>query len=115
MKPFLGNKKKKGQVFLMSALILASSVALGLALVSIYLKNMKMVYEVSESVRAFYAADSCAEWRLDEYLNLRGDSKPVLTNDTQCEYDKDNELLGQIETIGITKVVRRGINIYFGE
>lgn len=45
----------------MSSLILAGSVALGLALVSVYLKNLRMSYEISESVRAFYAADSCAE------------------------------------------------------
>jgi len=54
-------KKRKAQVFLMSALILASVAALGLSLVSVYLKNLRMVYQISESTRAFYLADGCAE------------------------------------------------------
>jgi hypothetical protein len=57
-------KKRKAQVFLMSALILASTAALGLSLVSVYLKNLRMVYQISESTRALYLADACAEWRL---------------------------------------------------
>lgn len=54
-------QKRKAQVFLMSSLILASVAALGLALVSVYLKNLRMVYQLSESTKAFYLADGCAE------------------------------------------------------
>lgn len=54
-------KKRKAQVFLMSSLILASVAALGLSLVSVYLKNLRTVYQISESTKAFYLADACAE------------------------------------------------------
>jgi hypothetical protein len=54
-------QKRKAQVFLMSSLILSSVAALGLALVSVYLKNLRMVYQLSESTKAFYMADGCAE------------------------------------------------------
>ena len=103
----------------MSSLILAGSVALGLALVGVYLRNLRMSYEISESVRAFYAADTCAEWRLFEFLNRSGlDSedrkkRPVLENQTECEHDPDYEEFNQIKTIGTSNVVSRGINIYF--
>lgn len=103
----------------MSSLILAGSVALGLALVGVYLKNLRMAYEISESVRAFYAADSCAEWRLFEFLNRTsaGDLKdsPSLLNGTTCEHDPDYEKFNQIKTIGTSNVVSRGINIYFSD
>ncbi len=105
----------------MSSLILAGSVALGLALVGVYLKNLRMSYEISESVRAFYAADSCAEWRLFEFLSRTSaeaediKERPILTNDTECEHDPDYEKpeINQIKTIGTSNVVSRGINIYF--
>lgn len=115
------NKKRKAQVFLMSSLILAGSVALGLALVSVYLKNLRMSYEISESVRAFYAADSCAEWRLYEFLIGEGfdkiDSKwnPQLSNKTECTYDPEYEEFNQIKSMGTSNIVSRGINIYFPE
>jgi len=103
----------------MSALILASVAALGLSLVSVYLKNLKMVYQISESTRAFYLADACAEWRLYQWKNSnKTEGKPkflngAYNNPVDCEYDPDYETLGQIKTIGITPMVRRGINIYF--
>lgn len=112
--------KRKAQVFLMSALILASVAALGLSLVSVYLKNLKMVYQISESARAFYLADACAEWRLYQWKggNTNDENKPKFLNGSSdnpvdCDYDPDYETLGQIKTIGITPMVRRGINIYF--
>ena len=101
----------------MSSLILAGTAALGLSLVGVYLKNLRMVYEISESTRAFYAADACAEWRLNEILNSTGEDKPIFSdtqkNKIDCEYDPDYEKDDQIKTIGITNTVRRGINIYF--
>ena len=101
----------------MSSLILAGTAALGLSLVSVYLKNLRMVYEISESTRAFYAADACAEWRLNEVLNSTGEDKPIFSdtqkNKIDCDYDPDYEKDDQIKTIGITNTVRRGINIYF--
>ena len=106
----------------MSALILASTAALGLSLVSVYLKNLRMVYQITESTKAFYLADACAEWRLYEWKDGgTGDTVgPVFSNGSptspvKCEYDPDYEALGQIKTIGITQLVRRGINIYFTE
>lgn len=106
--------KKKAQVFLMSALLLASTAALGLSLVSVYLKNLKMVYQISESTKAFYLADACAEWRLYERVNNNPEGKKPSFYDKNlsCEYDPDYEVLGQIKTIGITQFVQRGINIY---
>ncbi len=101
----------------MSSLILAGTAALGLSLVSVYLKNLRMVYEISESTRAFYAADACAEWRLNEILNTPNESKPEFSNTHRnlidCDYDPDYEAENQIKAIGITNTVRRGINIYF--
>lgn len=111
------NRKRKAQVFLMSSLILAGTAALGLSLVSVYLKNLKMVYEISESTRAFYAADACAEWRLNEVMNTPNEDKPVFSNTHKslinCDYDPNYEADNQIKAIGITNTVRRGINIYF--
>lgn len=115
-------QKRKAQVFLMSSLILASVAALGLALVSVYLKNLRMVYQLSESTKAFYLADGCAEWRLYNKWQSREDDseKPVFTIDNRknlfyCEYDPNYELPenNQIKTVGFTPSVQRGINIYF--
>ncbi len=115
-------KKRKAQVFLMSSLILASVAALGLSLVSVYLKNLRTVYQISESTKAFYLADACAEWRLyNKWQNSEDDSeKPVFTIDNgkkmfYCEYDQNYELPenNQIKTVGFTPSVQRGINIYF--
>ncbi len=115
-------KTRKAQVFLMSALILASTAALGLSLVSVYLRNLKMVYQISESTKAFYLADACAEWRLYEWkADTEGDENAPLfsngspTSPVSCEYDFEYEKLDQIKTIGITRLVRRGINIYFAD
>jgi hypothetical protein len=53
--------KKKGQIYLMSSLLLAGAAALGLALISVYLRDLRLAYEFGESTKAIFAADAAVE------------------------------------------------------
>lgn len=107
-------RKPKGQIFLMSLLILSAVLILGLILLSIFTKDLRQAIETPESIKAFYAADSCMEWQLYNSFNDPDIlEKPTMTNNTNCEYKNTFALNGQIQTIGISKKVRRGLEIKF--
>lgn len=111
---FWDNKKFKGQIFLMSLLILSAVLILALILLSIFTKDLRQAVETPESVKAFYAADSCMEWQLYNSFNDSDiPNKPQMTNNTSCEYHNTFESNGQIKTIGISRKVRRGLEIKF--
>jgi len=120
-------KKPKGQIFLMSILILSVVLTAGLVLMAIFVRDLKQSTETSASVKAFYAADSAMEWQLynsfndpDLYssnlngsdLDLPSDQR-MMTNETHYEWKNEYATKGIIQTIGIAGNTRRGIEINF--
>lgn len=97
----------------MSLLILSAVLILGLILLSIFTKDLRQAIETPESIKAFYAADSCMEWQLFNSFNESNATKPQMSNNTDCEYHNTFNLNGQIQTIGISKKIRRGLEIKF--
>jgi len=122
-------KKPKGQIFLMSMLILSVVLTAGMVLMAIFIKDLKQSTETSASVKAFYAADSAMEWQLynsfnpdlyssEHYSSNLSDSglsvsKQIMTNETHFEWNNDYETKDMIQTIGIAGNTRRGIEINF--
>jgi hypothetical protein len=123
-------KKPKGQIFLMSILILSVVLTAGMVLIAIFIRDLKQSTETSASVKAFYAADSAMEWQLyntfndpdlyssELYSSHLSDSgfslsQQIMTNETHFEWKNDYEITGMIQTIGITGNTRRGIEINF--
>jgi len=105
-------KYKKGQIYLMSALLLAGASALGLALISVYLRDLRLSYEVGESTRAIFAADSAIEYQLYTVLNNSDTIKiPVMSNNTGYTSSIENDIL---RGVGESRGIRRGIEIYLG-
>ena len=114
MKSFF-QKRNKGQIFLMSLLLLSAVLILALILLSTFTKDLRQAIETPQSVKAFYAADACMEWQLYNTFNDPDiEYKPAMKDDTTyCEYQNTFQTNGRIETIGISKKVRRGIEIRF--
>jgi hypothetical protein len=105
--------KPKGQIFLMSLLILSAVLILGLTLIIIFTRDLRQAIETPESIKAFYAADSAMEWQLYNTFNDPDVSSPQMRNRTSYEFKNEYEANGSIKTIGISKNVRRGIEVYF--
>ena len=110
------NKKDKkhriGQIYLMSALLLAGASALGLALLSVYLRDLRLSYEVGESTRAIFAADSAIEYQLYMVLNNSDIIEiPIMSNNTRYTSSIENDVL---RGVGESRGIRRGIEIYLG-
>jgi len=105
--------KLKGQIFLMSILVLSVVLIAGLLLMTIFTKDLRRALETSHSVEAFYAADSAMEWQL--YNTLRGSiiSGPSMTNNTSFDCQNNYSTLGNIQCIGIASNIRRGIEVNF--
>ena len=111
---FLLNKRNKGQIFLMSLLLLSAVLILALILLSTFTRDLRQAIETPESIKAFYAADACMEWQLYNTFNSPDiDEKPTMKNDTYCEYQNTFETNGMIKTVGISKKIKRGIEIRF--
>jgi uncharacterized alpha/beta hydrolase family protein len=120
-------KKPKGQIFLMSILILSVVLTAGIVLMAIFIRDLKQATETSASVEAFYAADSAMEWQLyntfndpDLYSsNLNGSDldlspdKRMMTNETHYEWKNEYSTKNKIQTIGIAGNTRRGIEANF--
>jgi len=110
--------RPSGQIFLMSILILGAVMVSALLLMSIFIKDFHQSIETSESVKAFYAADSAMEWQIYCSLNdLDGleceDSKPVMNNLTKHDYQNNFSTNGNIKTTGVSKRVSRGLEVNF--
>jgi len=111
---FLLKKRNKGQIFLMSLLLLSAVLILALILLSTFTRDLRQAIETPESIKAFYAADACMEWQLYNTFNSTHiKEKPTMKNDTSCEYQNTFEKDGRIQTVGISKKIRRGIEIRF--
>ncbi len=62
-------EKLKGQVFLMSILLLTIVSVAGIIVLTVFNRHLKMSYEIGESIRALFVADSCIEWQVYNSLN----------------------------------------------
>jgi len=62
------SNQPKGQVLLMTVLVFAAVSVLGLILVEMYIKDLRLAYGVNQSTQAIYAADSCQELCLFKIL-----------------------------------------------
>ena len=105
-----------GQIFLMSILILSAVLISALFLMVIFIKDFRQSIETSESVRAFYAADSAMEWQIYCSLNDPSAPAPVMMNETSYSYKNNFSLIsltGNIKTIGVSRKVGRGLEINF--
>ncbi len=109
--------RPSGQIFLMSILILGAVMASALLLMSIFIKDFRQSIETSESVKAFYAADSAMEWQIYNTLNDPDASAPVMNNltGTSTDYSSQNNFstTGEIKTTGVSKRVSRGLEVNF--
>ena len=105
-------KTSSGQIFLLSLLLLSSILILAIILAAIFTKSLHQATETPESVKAFYAADACMEWLL--FNNMSGSSKPKpeMLNNTSCEWKNELNTFGKMTTIGISGLVRRGIETW---
>jgi len=110
-------KKPKGQIFLMSILILSVVLTAGMVLMAIFIRDLKQSTETSASVKAFYAADSAMEWQLYNTFNDPDITEPQMANDSQIVSYQNNfnsvTGTGNIKTIGLSGKAKRGIEINF--
>jgi len=108
-----------GQIFLMSILILSAVMTSALFLMSIFIKDFRQSIETSESVKAFYAADSAMEWQIFNTFNDPDANRPIMQNlnqDLTDFYYENNYLTTHnIKTTGVSKKVRRGLEVRFSE
>ena len=109
--------RPSGQIFLMSILVLSAVMASALFLMSIFIKDFRQSIETSESVKAFYAADSAMEWQIYNALNDPDASAPVMNNltgtSTDYSYQDNFDESRNIKTTGVSKKVRRGLEVNF--
>lgn len=103
------NKNQKGQVLLISVLILFSTFALGVTIGGLVLFELKSSISTGESVKALYAAESGAECAI--YKANKGIScSPSMTNGT--EY-KTSTGLNYIRSTGTSGKINRALEITF--
>ncbi len=83
--------KPKGQVFLLSIMLLAAVSVMGITLITVFTQDLKLASQSSESVKALYAADSEMERLL--YWGLvkekQGD-QPSLSMDNGTSFRGDS-------------------------
>ncbi len=120
-------KKSKGQVFLLSILLLSAVLVMGMTLIIISTRDLKLAYQSSESTKALYAADSEMERLLYWTLVLEKDEElePVFdmdngtskrSDDTHFSFYSEDSYLS---TLGYNKAtpeesnVARGMKINF--
>ena len=105
--------KSSGQIFLMSILVLAAVMTSALFLMSIFIKDFRQSIETSESVKAFYAADSAMEWEIYNSLNDSDVDGPVMNNGTSYASENNFSDSNNIKTVGTSKKVNRGLEVNF--
>lgn len=109
------SRKSKGQVFLLSILILSAVMTASLLLILVFTKDLRHSVETSESVKAFYAADAAMEWQIYNSVNSKNkidESKWQMKDITES----DNNYPKYIRTVGYSKdrKVSRGLEVFFG-
>lgn len=121
------SKKPKGQVFLLSIMLLAAVSVMGVILITVFTQDLKLAYESSESTKALYAADSDMERLLYWELVEEGDPNKkhlfTMNNGTSFTGDASNfnsfSNPGFLATVGYNKststksTVARGMKINF--
>lgn len=96
----------------MSALLLAGAAALGLALVGVYLRDLRLSYEFGESIRAIFAADTAVEYQLYKTVYTeRSIIAPEMSNNTKYKASFEDD---KIRGVGESRSITRGIEIYLG-
>lgn len=105
--------RPSGQIFLMSILVLSAVMASALFLMSIFIKDFRQSVETSESVKAFYAADSAMEWQIYNSLNDPDAIKPVMNNETSYTWENNFSESKNIKTTGASRKVNRGLEVNF--
>lgn len=77
----LKNKKRKGQVMLLSIILIGGSLLTSGAvagLLTIY--QLKQSNNVVDSTKAFFAADAMLEWKTYDYVKTTNTPQPNFTN-----------------------------------
>ncbi len=107
---FQKNKKsQKGQVLLITVLILMSTFTLAIAMGGMVLFELRSMINTNESVKALYAAESGIEWQLFT-ANKGNTDLPVMTNGTSYENDSGP---GYIRSSGNSGRVNRAMEVTF--
>jgi len=105
--------RSSGQIFLMSVLVLGAVMTSALFLMTIFIKDFRQSVETSESVKAFYAADSAMEWEIYNSLNDPDAIGPVMNNGTSYVSENNFSEGKGIKTVGRSKKVSRGLEVNF--
>ncbi|MGE4554568.1 MAG: hypothetical protein AB7D02_00285 [Candidatus Paceibacterota bacterium] len=108
-------KNLKGQLFLMSTLLLTIVSVAGLIILSVFNKHLKMSYEIGDSIRALFVADSCIEWQVAKSINKDIIlSEPVfgdVSNIIKCS--EANKIVGDQKVLysGTVKNISRSLEV----
>jgi len=102
-------KNQKGQVLLITVLILMSTFALAISMGGMVLYELRAMVNTNESVKALYAAESGIEWQLFR-ANKGNTDLPVMTNGTTYENDSGP---GYIRSSGNSGRVNRAMEVSF--
>jgi hypothetical protein len=103
-------KKQKGQVLLITVLVLMSTFALAVVIGGLVLYDLRAMISAGESTKAIYGAESCIEWELYK-LNKGNVSSPEMSNDV--EYREAIVREGSISCSGNSGRVSRAFQINF--
>lgn len=108
----------KGQILLMSVLLMSVVSFLALSLANIYLRELRLAGQTTDSVKALYAADAAIECGLFKiFIGLAQTCQQLvkMSNDTSFEEPRE-EILAPgaykiIKSDGISRGVRRSMEV----
>lgn len=109
-------KRFKGQIFIMSIVVLSSVMMVGLLLITAFTKGLRQANQSTDSLKAFYAADSGLEWELYKTFVNENVNKPTIeraTIDTFNSFLSPSARFNSIKAVGEYGEVRRGLELYF--
>lgn len=103
-------KNQKGQVMLITVLVLMSTFALAITIGGLVLYDLRAMISVGESAKAIYAAESCVEASLYK-INKNGSiTLPEMDNGTS--YEK-TDLASGLRCVGTSGRVNRAFEIRY--
>jgi hypothetical protein len=108
---FMTHDKKRGQVMLLTTLILA-----GILLGATTIAGILMVYQIrqstdiAESTKAIYAAETGLEWELYKQNKDANYVKPIMTNGTSFE---TSFATGTIKSVGYSGKTARALQLTY--